>query len=311
MKTILLSQEISPQARALLEGKARILVPDEPGQEAFEKLLPEADALILRTNVRLTAVALSRAGKLKVVSRTGAGVDNVDVAACHERGVMVANTPDANTQSVVEHTLALALALSKRLKQYDAAVRAGNWKIRSTYAARELYGAVLGIIGYGRIGRRVAQAFRGTFDMKVVVYDPYLNGDEQGVTVATSAAEVFRQADIVTLHCPSIPQTRRMVNAALLKEAKPGMLLINCARGDIVVEDDLIWALMEGVVGGAGLDVFESEPLGADSPLRDLDNVILTPHTAALTREASVRVAVEAARQALTVLEGGKPEHLV
>ena len=147
--------------------------------------------------------------------------------------------------------------------------------------------------------------------MNVIVYDPYLSTDEKGIIVAKSALEVFQQADIVTLHCPSIPQTRGMVNAELLKEAKRGMLLINCARGDVVVQDDLIFALMEGSLAGAGLDVFENEPIKADSPLCGLDNVILTPHSAALTQEASVRVAVEAARQALTVLEGGKPEHLI
>ena len=313
MKTVLLSQEICAEARALLEGKVNVILPERPGQEAFEEMLPLADALILRTNVKLTRAAVGKADKLQIACRTGAGFDNVDLDACRERGIRVANTPDANTTSVVEHTVAMALALSKRLAQYDRAAREGNWKIRSTYASRELSGKTLGVVGYGRIGRRVAQTFRTAFGMKVLAYDPFLqNADpSSGETLAANVEDVFRGADIISLHCPSLPQTRGMVNESLLRLAKPDLILLNCARGDVVVEADLAQALLEGRIAAAGLDVFEDEPLAGDNPLCAMENVLLTPHTAALTREASIKVAVQAVEQALIQLDGGTPPYLV
>lgn len=313
MNTILLSQEICPEARALMDGRAHVVLPKASGQEAFEEALPLADALILRTNVRLTYTAAEKAKRLQIVCRTGVGVDNVDLDACKEFGILVANTPDANTESVVEHTVSLALALSKQLIRYDHAVREENWMLRSNCISREICGKTIGIVGYGRIGRRVAQVFRDAFGMTVLAYDPFIHSksNEAGVKIVSNICEIFSAADIVSIHCPSTPQTRGIIDKELLRLAKPGLILVNCARGDIVVERDLIEALRDGSVGGAGLDVFQQEPLVADNPLCGMENVILTPHMAALTKESSIKVAMQAVKQALIKLEGGMPPNLV
>lgn len=262
--------------------------------------------------MKMNRSAVEKAEKLQIVCRTGVGTDNVDKEACRQKGVLVANTPDANTTSVVEHTIALALALSKRLPLYNSAVREGNWKLRSTYVSCELYGKTAGIVGYGRIGRRVAQVFRQAFGMQIIAYDPFVKPEDYPQDrITADVRDVFREADVVTMHCPSIPETKGMVNAELLRIAKPSMILVNCARGDVLVEADLVEALQQGVVAAAGLDVFENEPVAQDNPLCAMDNVILTPHIAALTMEASVNVACQAVEQALIKLDGGTPPHLV
>lgn len=298
---------------ALLEASdVNVLLPEEPGQEAFEKVLPQADALVLRTNVKLTKEALAKTDRLQIVCRTGAGIDNVDKDACREKGVLIANTPSANTISVVEHAVGLILAASKRFSLYDKAVRTGNWKFRSTYASHEIYGTTAGIVGLGKIGRSVADILHQAFHMNIVGFDPFAKQEDcPNYRLVDDPAELVAVSDVISLHCPSIPQTRGMINYKLLQQAKPTAVLVNCARGDVVVEDDLVRALKEGLIAGAGLDVFSDEPINPQSPLLEMNQVILTPHVAALTQEASVRVAVQAVEQALVQLSGGTPEFLV
>ncbi len=312
MKTVVLSQRIHEDAMAMLDGRVNILIPEEQGQEAFERILGDADAVILRTNVKMTASAIAKAPRLGAICRTGAGTDNVDKEECKKRGIVLTNTPTANSISVAEHAVSLALALSKRLPVYDRETRSGGWLIRTSNTSRELNDKTVGIIGLGHIGRNAAEMFRLGFNMKVIAYDPFVKPESvPEYELTDDVGYIFGNADVISLHCPSIPETRGMVNAALLSRAKPGLILINCSRGDVVVQADVADALSTGRLAAAGLDVFETEPIDPESPLIGMDNVILTPHSAALTKEASIRMATEAAEAALSFLNGEQPKHIV
>ena len=312
MKTILLSQTIHPKAMELLTGRYNILLPEMPGQEAFERLLPQADALILRTNIRLTEEALKYTPKLKMIARLGVGLDNVPLQTVKERGIVLTTTPNANTVSVAEHTVSMLLALAKYIPQYDRAVRTGGWDIRLLDLPVEVYGKTVGIIGMGRIGKLTADILHNGFKMPVIAYSPHIRQqDYPAYEVTRDAAEVFQRSDFVCLHCPSNDATRGMINASLLRVAKRGMILINCARGDIVVEADLVRALEDGTLAAAGLDVFTKEPPDPENPLRRLPNVLLSPHAAALTKEASIRMATTAAGQVNAFFATGRPDFVV
>ncbi len=312
MKTILLSQAIHPKAMEMLEGRYNILLPELPGQEAFERLLSQADALILRTNLRLTEEALKAAAKLKMIARIGVGLDNVPLQAIKERGIVLTYTPNANSVSVAEHTVAMLLALAKYMPQYDKAVRTGGWDMRLLDLPVELYGKTAGIIGMGRIGKLTADILHNGFKMPIIACGPHIRQqDYPAYEVTQNAAEVFQKSDFVCLHCPSNDATRGMVNASLLRVAKRGMVLINCARGDILVEADLAKALEDGTLAAAGLDVFTEEPPAPENSLRRLPNVLLSPHAAALTKEASIRMATTAAEQVHAFFANGRPDSVV
>ncbi|HET6438079.1 MAG TPA: hydroxyacid dehydrogenase [Anaeromyxobacter sp.] len=310
---VLLPEPIEEEAVHLLDSAGVELVrsPD-PRPETVAPLLSRADAVVLRTGLRLDAGLLEGARRLRTVSRTGAGYDNVDVAAATRRGVIVTSSVGANTSTVVEHTLALLLALAKRLVDLDRAVRRGDFKLRYAYLPRDLHGQVLGVVGFGRIGAEVARACHRIFGMSVLAYDALLpeaaRRDFLSWVGFTELAEVFRRADVVSLHLPLSATTRGLVGSELLASMKPGALLLNTARGGVVDEAALAEALRHGPLGGAALDVFEREPPPADSPLFPLDNVVLTPHAAALTRACVTRMAVLAAQRVLDVLDGFLPD---
>ena len=312
VKTLLISQPIHPKAMELLEGRYNILLPEMPGQQAFERLLPQADALILRTNVRLTKEALENAPNLRMVARLGVGLDNVPLKALKQRGIVLTWTPNANSVSVAEHTVAMLVALAKYMPQYDKAVRTGGWDMRLLDLPVELYGKTVGIIGLGRIGKLVADILHNGFKMHVIANSPHIEQREYPAYEATRSIEdVFQKSDFVCLCCPSNDATRGMVNASLLRMAKRGMILVNCSRGDIVVEPDLAAALEDGTLAAAGIDVFREEPPAEDNPLRRLPNVLLSPHAAALTREASIRMATTAAEQVNAFFTNGMPDSVV
>jgi len=312
MKTILLSQKIHASAMEMLEGEFNILIPSEQGQQAFDALVPKAEGIILRTNVVVTGEAIKRAKDLKIICRTGVGVDNIDLDAAREAGVMVCNAPQANSVSVAEHAVAMALALAKYLPRYDNAVREGNWLIRSKGDPAELFEKTAGIIGLGNVGRRVAEILHNGFAMNIIGYDPNISqNDFPQYTLTSDIKDIFRKADVISVHCPSVPATKGIINSENLKLCKRGAIFINCARGDVMVENDVVRALEDGALSAAGLDVFNEEPLRADSPLISMDNVILTPHSAALTKEATIRMATTAARQALLFFHGETPEFIV
>jgi D-3-phosphoglycerate dehydrogenase len=255
------------------------------------------DGLVVRSETKVTAQLLGAAPRLRVIGRAGVGVDNIDVAAATEAGVVVMNAPDGNTMTTAEHTLALLLALARRVPQGNASLKAGQWE-RKKFVGTELRGKTLGVVGLGRIGRVVARRALG-FEMKVVAFDPFVAPEQLRDTEIELAPleEVCARADFVTVHTPLTPETRGIIGARELALMKPGVYVINCARGGLVDERALHAAIKEGGVAGAALDVFEQEPPPPDHPLVAMDEVVSTPHLGASTKEAQEGVALTVAEQ--------------
>jgi D-3-phosphoglycerate dehydrogenase len=312
---VLLPEPIEEEAMHLLEeGGVELLRAPDPRPETVEPLLARADAVVLRTGLKLDAPLLEAGRRLQTISRTGAGHDNVDLAAATRREVIVTSSVGANTSTVVEHTLALLLALAKHVVDLDRAVRRGEFKLRYAYLPRDLSGQVLGVVGFGRIGAEVARACHRIFGMSVLAHDALLpeaaRRDLSAWVEFTELPDLFRHADVVTLHLPLSAATRGLVGRELLSSMKPGALVVNTARGGVIDEAALAEALRAGPLGGAALDVFAREPPPPDNPLLGLDNVVLTPHAAALTRGCVTRMATLAARRVLDVLEGFVPDNV-
>ena len=267
------------------------------GFEELADALADCDGLVVRSETKVTAALMERAPRLRAVGRAGVGVDNIDVPTATARGVVVMNAPDGNTMTTAEHTLALLLALARRVPQGHASLRAGRWE-RKRFVGVELRGKTLGVVGLGRIGRVVASRARA-FEMKVVAFDPFTapeQAHEMGVALLP-LEEVCARADFLTVHTPLTPETRGLVGAKELARMKPDSYVINCARGGLVDEHALVDALREGRVAGAALDVFEQEPPPADHPLLALEQVVVTPHLGASTHEAQEGVALTVAEQ--------------
>jgi D-3-phosphoglycerate dehydrogenase len=303
---VLVSDPIAAAGLALLTARPEIEVVPVVGDPAgLARELPRADVLLVRSATRVTAELIALAGKLKLIGRAGMGVDNIDVAAATQRGIVVLNTPGANTVSAAEHTFALLLALARRVPWAAESMRAGAWN-RSAFGGTELAGKLLGIVGLGRIGLHVAGIARG-FGMRLVAHDPFVpasRGADLGVALLP-LEEVLATADVVTLHLPFAPDTRHLIDARCLALMKPTAFLINAARGGLVDEAALLDALERGALAGAALDVFDREPLPADSPLRAAPRLVLTPHLAASTAEAQERVSVELCGAVRDALLGG------
>lgn len=271
-------------------------------------LLPGIVGAILGVD-EVNAQALARADSLKVISRFGVGVDSVDLEAATQRGIVVTNTPGANTVAVAELTLGLILALARHIPRQDRAVKGGDWRVIS---GMELYGQTLGIVGMGRIGRETA-ARAAAFGMQIVYYDPYPPSPE---TLGTLRAEsvtldrLLRESDVVSLHLPLTPQTHHLLDAAALARMKPSALLINTARGGLVDETALYEALKAGKLAGAACDAFALEP-SIGNPLLELDQFIATPHSGSATQQTTLRMGMMAAENLLAVLRGERPESVV
>ena len=276
------------------------------------KEIQNAAGFLVRT-APIPASVIDAGKVLRVIARHGVGYDNIDVGAATRRKIAVCITPRANALSVAEHVLALMLALAKRVLPFDAATRKNEWEIRNSYSAFDLNEKTLGIVGMGRIGMLVCQKAQAAFNMKILAYDPLVpkeTMEKAGAEVAT-VPEILKASDFVTLHVPSMPETKGLIGAAQLKQMKRSAYLINCARGPIVDEAALVTALKDGVIAGAGLDVFDPEPPKADNPLFGLPNVVLSPHSAGLTVECVIRMATHAAQAIIDVLEGRRPEGLI
>jgi D-3-phosphoglycerate dehydrogenase / 2-oxoglutarate reductase len=268
------------------------------------------DAILARTG-KITREVIAAAPRLRIVARHGVGYDNVDVAACTERGIAVTITGDANSEAVSEHALALILASARQLTQADRALRAGVWD-REAIHGTELAGKTLGLVGIGRIGSRVVRHAAG-FSMRVIAHDPYATpatAKELGVELV-DLPTLLAQADYVSIHAPLTPETRHLIGATQLGQMKPTAILVNTSRGGLVDEAALAEALTSGRIAAAALDVFEREPLPAGHPLTHLDNVILSPHVAGTTDEALVRMAVGAAEAVVCALRGERPPYVV
>jgi D-3-phosphoglycerate dehydrogenase / 2-oxoglutarate reductase len=264
------------------------------------------DGLLIRSATQVTADLIARAERLKVIGRAGIGVDNVDVDAATKRGIVVANAPQSNIVAAAEHTMALMLALARNVPRAHASLIGGRWE-RSQLGGAELYEKTLGVLGFGRIGQLVAQRAKG-FGMSVLGFDPFVSAErfrEMGVEQADSSDDVYARADFITLHLPRTDDTRGWLDAEAFAKMRDGVRVINCARGELIVDDDLKAALDSGKVGGAALDVFSEEPI-TDHPLFDgYDNVVVTPHLGASTSEAQDRAGVQTAEQVVAALTGG------
>jgi D-3-phosphoglycerate dehydrogenase len=272
------------------------------------KLLPGCHGYIAGLDY-VDRAALDAADALKIIARYGAGVDRVDLEAAKEKGIIVTNTPGANTASVAELAIGLMLALARKIPYANRATKQGEWpRLRGI----SLAGKVIGLVGFGAIGQQVARRLQ-SFDCTVVAYDPFPNEEfaKANDVALLPLEEVLDQADIVSLHLPATPETRRMVNAKFLSKMKPGAFLINTARGEIINEADLLAALQTGQLGGAGLDVFASEPPGVDHPLLQLPQVIATPHTGAHTDDATNGMGWGALQNLLPALRGEEPPNRV
>ncbi|HET8632097.1 MAG TPA: phosphoglycerate dehydrogenase [Thermomicrobiales bacterium] len=300
---ILVSDPLGQAGLAVLEREAAVDVRPGLAADDLRRILPGYEALIVRSETRVTADLLAAGTALRVVTRAGVGTDNIDVPAATERGIVVLNTPGPNTIAAAEHTFGVLLALLRHIPRADASLRAGRWD-RKSFVGHELYGKTLGILGLGRIGREVA-ARALAFGMDVVAYDPYVPPAVAEALGATPLplAEVLARADVVTLHLPLQVETRGLLGARELALMKPTARLVNCARGGLVDEAALADALREGRLAGAALDVYEHEP-PTGSPLMGLDNVVVTPHLAASSVEAQHGVALVAAETTLAALRG-------
>jgi len=292
-------QGINVLKEAGLEVEAR----GKMKEEELKEVLPSFDALIVRSGTKVTASVLGGAKRLKIIGRAGVGIDNIDVDAATERGILVVNAPEGNTVAAAEHTLALMLALARNIPQASNLLKQGIWE-KKRFVGVELRHKTLGILGLGKIGSEVARRARA-FDMRLLAYDPYVSPEQAerlGVTLLP-LEEVLQQADFLTLHLPLTRDTYHLLNREKLSLLKPGARLLNVARGGIVDEQALYEALISGKLAGAALDVFEEEPL-TDSPLFKLDNVIVTPHLGASTAEAQMAVAIEVAQDIVRCLRG-------
>ncbi len=306
-RKVLLLQSIHDAGLALLQERndVEIAVASAISEDTLIREVRDAHAIIARATP-VTRAMIDAAADLCVVSRHGVGYDSVDVARLTERGIPLAIAIHGNALSVAEHTLYLILALAKRGFAFDQAVGRGNFDIRATLRGADIAGKSLLIVGFGRTGTRVA-SFACAFDMKVFVYDPYIDQSlitSAGYSRVEDYFSILPEMDIVTLHCPLTEETRGLIGGQELDAMKPSAYLVNCARGGIVDEQALCTALENKSIAGAGLDVFVSEPLPGDNPLLALDNLITSPHVAGVTLEASMRMAMGAAANVLAAFDG-------
>ncbi|MBP5296137.1 MAG: hypothetical protein J6Y94_02260 [Bacteriovoracaceae bacterium] len=261
--------------------------------EQLKELLPRINGLIIRSATKVNADLLAKAPNLKLVIRAGEGTDNIDKKACAAQGVKVANTPGANSNSAAEQAIALLFAVLRKTAQADASTKSGKWE-KSKFSGQELWQRKVGIIGMGKIGQIFAQRIAG-FEPQISYWDPFVTLDRY--TKVENLSDLFAQSDIVTVHLPLKEQTKNLITKKELSQLAPHAILINAARGGIVNEADLISVLKEKKIWGAGVDVFCSEPLPADSPFLALDNCVCTPHLGASTLQAQVRVGKMAVEQ--------------
>ncbi len=294
---ILVSDALAEEGLKILQDVKEFQVDVNTGlkPEELKKAIADYDALIVRSATKVDADIISAAAKLKVIGRAGVGLDNVDLEAATQKGIIVMNTPGGNTMSTAEHTLSMILALSRNIPAANTSTKKGEWK-RSKFMGVELYNKVLGVVGLGRIGREVAKhAF--SFGMKVIAYDPFLSrevAEELGIEIV-DFKELLERSDFITVHTPLTDETRHIISDAEFGLMKKGVRIVNCARGGIIDEKALVAAIKEGKAAGAALDVFEEEPPSPDNELLKLDNIVITPHLGASTEEAQVNVAIEVA----------------
>ena len=309
---VLVSDALSQQGLNLLihEEDFEIDVKTDLTSEGLLNRIADYDALIIRSTTKVTADIIKAANRLKVIGRAGVGVDNIDLRAATQQGILVVNTPTSNTISAAEHTFTLMLALSRNILPAGISLKQGRWH-RNKFIGVELYGKTFGVMGLGKIGAEVLQRAQA-FGMKTIAYDPYVTLDaaEKSGIHLVKREELFREADYISIHTPVSSETYHSISDEEFAMMKPSCRIINCARGGIIDEEALYRALKNGTIAGASLDVFEEEP-ATNSPLLTLDNMLATPHLGASTAEAQEQVAVEIAQQVVNALRGLPVEHAI
>jgi len=295
---ILVSDSLSSHGVGILEKAGfEVDVKTKLPKDELLKVIKEYDGLIVRSGTKVTEEVITAADRLKVIGRAGSGLDNVNTPAATRRGIVVMNTPGGNTVTTAEHTMAMIFAMTRRIPQATASMKTGKWE-KERFMGVELYNKTLGVVGIGQIGGYLAKLAQGVA-MNVIAFDPYLapeRAKDMGVEVV-ELDELFRRADIISVHTPLTPETKSLINMSAIAKMKPGVMIVNCARGGIINESDLGEALKAKKVAAAAFDVFEEEPIKADHPLLALDNFICTPHIGASTTEAQENVAVGIAEQ--------------
>jgi D-3-phosphoglycerate dehydrogenase len=307
---ILITDGLETEALGKLRAVHHVDVVEADPKQLLE-IIPNYEALIVRSRTKVTADAIAKAAKLKVIGRAGIGVDNIDVKAATAKRVPVVNAPTGSTISVAELALGHMLSLARQIPEADRSVKEGKWE-KKRFEGRELHGKVLGLIGSGRIGAEVARRAQA-FGMEVAAFDPYLPAPaakERGIRLVDSLPALLMEADVISIHAALTPETKGMIGAKQLALMKRTATVVNCARGEIVQEAALAEALKAGAIAGAALDVYEKEP-PAGSPILAAPNTVLTPHLGASTQEAQARAGGIIADQVLKVLRGERPDFAV
>ncbi len=309
---VLISDPLSPKGLEILERAKNIQFDLKPGlpPDELKKILPNYDAIIIRSETKLKADIIEAGHRLRVIGRAGIGLDNVDLPAATKKGIVVMNTPQENAIAAAEHTIAMMFSIARKIPQATASMRAGKWE-KKRFMGVELYQKTLGLIGIGVIGTIVADRARG-LKMKVIGYDPYLSpevAEKKGVELV-SLDELLSRADFISIHTPLTEETRDLIDQNAIEKMKKGVILVNCARGGIINEKALYEALRSGKVAGAALDVFEKEP-ATGNPLIELESVVCTPHLGASTEEAQENVAIAISQQVVDYLIHGEIRNAV
>lgn len=301
---ILVSDPVSAQGVEILQKEFQVDVKTKLSPDELIAIIPEYDALVVRSETKVTKAVIEAAVKLKAIGRAGVGVDNIDVEAATKKGIIVMNAPEGNTIAATEHTIAMMMALTRNIPQAYSSMKRGEWQ-RGKFTGVEVRGKTLGVIGLGRIGTGVAKRAIA-MEMKILAYDPFISAERAkalGIELG-ELDEVFANADFITLHLPLTSETKNLINKTAFDKMKTGVRLVNCARGGVINEADLAAAIEAGKVAGAAIDVFEKEPVDPENPLLKLDKVVVTPHLGASTAEAQVGVAVDVAHGIIAALKG-------
>jgi len=308
---VFLTEKIHPFAVEHLSTYFEVVQGTSVKEAEIVRQAQDCEGILIRS-ATVTGAMMSQLPKLKVVAKHGIGVDNIDVKAAAEQGILVVNAPFSNLNAVAEHTLTMLMALSKNLVHLDQKTRAGKFAARNQYVNAELQGKTLGLIGFGRIARMLAKKVSG-FEMQVLAADPFADAEEAKRLGAelVSQEELLAKSDFVSLHVPLMPNTNKMVNREFLKAMKPSAVIVNASRGPVIDEEALTEALRSGEIKGAGLDVFDPEPPQVGNPLLELENVIVSPHNAALTDEALLAMAMDSAQGIIDYLGGARPKYPV
>lgn len=310
MYKILVTQAIHPDGMRLLESKANVRVLSAIKQDIFKKEAHDKDAIIIRLG-GINADVIENCPNLKVIAKHGVGLDGIDVSTATQRKIPVIFAPGGNINSVAEHTIAMMLSITRDLRRADNATRKGDFSFRNHSKMVDLKNKILGIIGYGRIGKEVAKKCKSAFNMKIMVYDPYIeNKEEFEVEFVDNLCELFKIVDIVSLHIPSTDKNKGLVDYRFLKLLGKKGYLINCARGDLINQIDLTKALKNNIIAGAAIDVFKEEPPDFKEDLFSCDNILFSPHMAALSEESVKNVSLMVAKGVIDVLEGKIPKNI-